>query len=460
MKQADVVKRIILIQLKALCLIFEGFLYAYFWYAAYADGIKLQFWNRGHWLVIAINIAILIVFSQLYGGLKIGYSKPSEVLFSQSFATICANIFAYLQASLLSAGFVKTSPMIKMTVIAVIGIAIWSYASDALYRKMFPPRNLLLIHGERSIDEILEKYKTRKDKYNIVRCIPITEGLEKVYAEIVERYDGMIIWDVPSDLKGKLVKFCYGRGIRVYLMPKISDVIIRGSDQLHLFDSPILLTREYSITVEQVLIKRCIDLFCSIILMILTSPIMILTAIVVKSLDGGPVFYKQTRITKNNKEFQIIKFRSMRIDAEKDGIARLATENDHRITPFGKFIRMVRIDELPQLFNILKGDMSFIGPRPERPEIIKQYIENMPEFGFRTRVKAGLAGYAQVYGKYNTSPYDKLKLDLFYIENYTVWLDIKLMLLTLKILFKTESTEGIDENQKTALREYEKEDNR
>ena len=136
-------------------------------------------------------------------------------------------------------------------------------------------------------------------------------------------------------------------------------------------------------------------------------------------------------------------------------MARLAARNDSRITPVGKFIRAVRIDELPQLFNILAGDMSFIGPRPERPEIIRQYVEDMPEFVYRMKVKAGLAGYAQVYGKYNTTPYDKLKLDLSYIENYSVWLDIKLMLLTLKILVKAESTEGVDSTQVTAMKQEE-----
>ena len=176
--------------------------------------------------------------------------------------------------------------------------------------------------------------------------------------------------------------------------------------------------------------------------------------------DGGPVLYKQIRCTRDAKEFKILKFRSMRVDAEKDGVARLAAKNDSRITPVGKFIRAVRIDELPQLINILKGEMSFIGPRPERPEIIAQYMEEMPEFAFRMKVKAGLAGYAQVYGKYNTTPYDKLKLDLTYIENYTVWLDIRLMLLTLKILFKAESTEGVESTQITAIKSESDEDNK
>ena len=211
-------------------------------------------------------------------------------------------------------------------------------------------------------------------------------------------------------------------------------------------------------TVEQRFLKRVIDIICSLILIVLISPFMLITAILVKCYDGGPVLYKQVRCTRNMQEFKILKFRSMRTDAEKDGVARLASKNDSRITPIGKFIRKVRIDELPQLFNILKGEMSFIGPRPERPEIIKQYQEDMPEFTFRTKVKAGLAGYAQVYGKYNTTPYDKLKLDLFYIENYSIWLDLKLMLLTLKILFQPDSTEGVEENQITAMKEIKKEE--
>jgi lipopolysaccharide/colanic/teichoic acid biosynthesis glycosyltransferase len=236
-------------------------------------------------------------------------------------------------------------------------------------------------------------------------------------------------------------------------MPKITDVLLKGADQMNLFDTPILLIREYNLTMEERFIKRTADIICSLILIVLTSPFMVLTALLVKLYDGGPVLYKQIRVTENNREFTIMKFRSMRVDAEKDGVARLASKGDSRITPIGKFIRKVRLDELPQLFNILVGDMTFIGPRPERPEIIKQYMEMMPEFAFRTKVKAGLAGYAQVYGKYNTTPYDKLKLDLYYIENYSFWLDVQLALLTLKILLTPDSTEGIESSQITAMRE-------
>ena len=278
------------------------------------------------------------------------------------------------------------------------------------------------------------------------------------YRLITETYqsgecNAVVLWDIPTAERNKLLKFCYANSIRVYMMPKITDVIMTGAEELHVFDSPLLLTREYALTMEQAFLKRLIDVVCSLILIILTSPIMLLTAILVKLGDGGPVLYKQVRCTIGQREFLILKFRSMRPDAEKDGQARLAQKKDDRITPVGRVIRSCRIDELPQLFNILKGDMSFIGPRPERPEIIAEYLEVMPEFVYRMKVKAGLAGFAQVYGKYNTTPYDKLKLDLTYIENYSVLLDVKLMLLTLKVLFWPDSTEGVDAEQITALRE-------
>ncbi len=240
-------------------------------------------------------------------------------------------------------------------------------------------------------------------------------------------------------------------------MPKITDVLLQGADQMNLFDTPIMLIREYRMTVEERFFKRFFDIFFSLILIVLSSPFMLLTALAVKLYDRGPVLYKQVRCTRNMKEFTILKFRSMRVDAEKDGVARLASKGDDRITPVGKFIRAVRLDELPQLFNILSGEMSFIGPRPERPEIIKQYMELMPEFEFRTKVKAGLAGYAQVYGKYNTTPYDQLKLDLYYIENYSLWMDMRLALLTLKILLTPDSTEGIDSTQITAMKKADQE---
>ena len=178
--------------------------------------------------------------------------------------------------------------------------------------------------------------------------------------------------------------------------------------------------------------------------MVIALPFMLVIAAAIKLEDGGPVFYKQKRLTLNGREFNILKFRSMIVDAEKYAGAVLAEDNDPRITKIGKLIRATRLDELPQILNILKGDMSIVGPRPERKCFADEFAKEIPEFEYRLKVKGGLTGYAQIYGKYNTSAYDKLRLDLMYIENYSIVLDIKLMLLTLRIMFSKDSTEGID----------------
>ena len=455
MKKLESLKRLLILGLSFLGIVLATLLYAYTWieeyHKRYIYNIKLYFW--GHILMVFVYFVLLFFFNSTYGGMKIGFLKPMDVFFSQVFSYLCVNVITYMQLSLMEVKLVWINGLAWMTVAQIIFSALWTGFCNYVYRKAFPPRDLLLVYGDRSIEDIMRKFASRPDKYKIVKKIHIEEGKEIIKKEIIDSKMAVVLWDIPTIDRNALLKFCYSRSIRVYMMPKITDVLIKGSDQLHLFDTPILLSREYSLKVEQRIAKRIIDIICSLILLIVSAPIQIITAIAIKSYDKGPVLYKQIRCTEGEREFEILKFRSMRQDAEKDGVARLASKNDSRITPIGKFIRAVRIDELPQLFNILKGDMSFIGPRPERPEIIAQYMEEMPEFALRMKVKAGLAGYAQVYGKYNTTPYDKLKLDLSYIENYSLWMDIKLMLLTLKILFKPESTEGVDHTQVTAMKE-------
>ncbi len=415
MSRNETIKRTIILLWSLLGVAILTAMYMWVWtqvyHGQYVFNVKLYF--RGHVLMAAVYVVLLFFFTSTFGGLKIGYLKPMDVFFSQVFAIIIVDVISYTQISLMEVRLVYSPPMVTL-------------GGNKAYRIMFPPRKLLLIYGDHPVDDILRKFEGRKDKYQIAKLMYMGEDQDKLYEEMVSKdYRGVVLWDVPAALRNKYLKYMYARNVRVYMMPKISDVIIKGSDPMHLFDTPIFLTREYSIKVEQIFLKRCIDIIFGLLLAIITSPIMLITAICVWAYDRGPILYKQTRCTIGGKEFKIMKFRSMRVDAEKDGVARLATKNDDRITPIGRFIRAVRIDELPQLFNILKGDMSFIGPRPERPEIIEQYMEDMPEFAFRMKVKAGLAGYAQVYGKYNTTPYDKLKLD---------------------------ATEGVESNQTTAAK--------
>lgn len=456
MKKTETLKRLIILQLSFIGLIFQTAIYAYFWLTAYYPHLKIhrnfRFYFKGHVLILAIYFVLLFFFANTYGALKVGYLKPVDVYISEIFSLLFVNVISYFQISLMANWVVDVTPIASTMALQALFAGIWVFFCNFCYYKAFPPREILIIHGERPIDAIVKKFETRKDKYRIKKCLNISEGMETVKREVTAGYGAVVLWDISAVDRNTLLKYCYSRSVRVYTMPKITDVLIRGADQLHLFDTPIYLTREYSLRVEQRVAKRMVDLICSILLLVIASPFMLITAAVIKCYDGGPVFYRQIRCTRDRKEFYILKFRSMRVDAERDGVARLASKNDSRITPVGRFIRATRIDELPQLFNILKGEMSFIGPRPERPEIIDQYMEEMPEFAFRMKVKAGLAGYAQVYGKYNTTPYDKLKLDLTYIEQYSVWLDLKLMLLTLKILIRPESTEGVEESQTTAMK--------
>ncbi len=447
------VRRIVVLQLPLIGVFVDLLIYSWFWFNSYYGPkirYNLKFYFNGHLMILALYFLLLVFFMHTYGGFKVGYLKTLDVILSQIFSLAAVNVVTYMQLSLMAVHLARVSPILIMTAIQIVFSIVWILFSGWKYRRTFPPKKVLMIHGERPADGIRQKFESRPERFEIVKSIGVDEGLEKVLSEVDSGYEAVALIDLPTQLRNRLIKYCYGRSVRIYTMPKIPDVLLAGSPSLHVFDTPIFMTREYPLTFGQRLLKRLIDIVGSLILLIIASPVMLITALAVHFYDGGPVFYRQTRCTIGEREFAIIKFRSMRTDAEKDGVARLSSVHDDRITPVGRFIRKVRIDELPQLINILKGDMSFIGPRPERPEIIRQYTETMPEFVYRMKVKAGLAGYAQIYGKYNTTPYDKLKLDLSYIQNYSIWLDLKLMMLTLKILFQPESTEGVAEGNITA----------
>ena len=362
MRELGSFKRLIVLGFSLITIAFETLVYSWFWLTDFSIQIRQggsQIWYtfKGHALAIAVYALLLFAFSSMYGGLKVGYLKTTEVVFSQVFSTLIVNVITYGQDSLIYWWLMNPKPFIIMTLIQCVGVFCWSMIAQRFYRFLFAPRKMLLIHGDRPYQDLIRKFESRKDKYEICKCMHVNAGIDAICKEAVERYDAVVLGDIDVASRNTLYKFCYGKGIRVYILPKISDVLLGGAEEMHIFDTPIFLTREYSLTIEQRFIKRSIDVICSSILLVLASPIMLLTAIAIKLYDGGPVIYRQIRCTRDMREFGIMKFRSMRVDAEKDGVARLATKNDSRITPIGKFIRKVRIDELPQLINILKtGD--------------------------------------------------------------------------------------------------------
>lgn len=424
----------------------EAGFFAWMWYNYYAsDNI---FFRRGNWAVIGLYVLILFFFTHTFGGYKVGYLRMMDIALSHVLAILCSGVVGYLEICMVTRDYSSVIPLLMMMGAELLFVLPWTFLVRKLYDCLYPPRQMLLIYGDYSPEDLIDKINTRKDKYNICSTVSCYENLDKL-EEVIGQYEAIMLCDLPAVIRNDIMKYCYRKSIRTYVTPKISDLMLRGAEEIHLFDTPLLLQRNQGLSITQSFFKRLFDIVVSLMGIILASPFMLVIAAAIKLYDGGPVFYKQPRLTKDEKEFMIYKFRSMTVDSEVKG-ARLAAKGDARITPVGNIIRNIHFDELPQLFNILKGDMSLVGPRPERRIIAEQYLDEIPEFYMRLKVKAGLTGYAQVYGKYNTTPYDKVKLDITYITKYSFWLDIKILLLTFKILFQKENTEGVDQTQTTA----------
>lgn len=432
------------------------YLYWVVWTTFYSRSIPDPFWNKGNWLVVALYAIVTYAFMKLYGSRNIGDWRILDIIYSQCLTVIFVNFFNYGLICLLNRWFADAVPMLWLTLFDFICVISWSIVSKYLYRQIYPPRKLVLVYGDHDPDGLIGKMNTRRDKYNICEFICLSDGVEMVQEKIKE-YGAVIICDLPAESRNDLLKFCFAENIRAYVTPKLSDIILLGADNSNVFDSPLLICKNRGIRLESRIIKRFIDLLIIIPVTVIMLPFMLIFALCIKIYDGGSVFYKQKRLTVGGKEFDIYKFRSMKVDSE-NGVAQLAKKHDDRVTPIGKFLRKTHLDELAQVINIIKGDMSIVGPRPERPEIAEEYCHQIPEFNFRLQAKAGLTGYAQVFGKYNTSPYDKLKLDLYYIEHQSTLLDIELILKTLRILVTRDNTEGVADDQKTALRRDEKHD--
>lgn len=273
------------------------------------------------------------------------------------------------------------------------------------------------------------------------------EETDEIIINEIEKSDIVYLIDISSKQRNHLLKVCYERDKYVFITTKLSDILIKTSGITQDGDTPVYYCNRFGISKASSVLKRCFDIVCSSVALIVLAPIFLIVAILIKLEDGGPVIYSQIRCTIRQKEFKIYKFRSLKCDSEKNG-AQLTLDDDDRVTRIGKLIRYTKIDELPQLVNILKGEMSIVGPRPERPEMIRNAIQDVPEFALRMKVKAGLTGYAQVRGYYNTDFLDKLKWDLMYIENYSFLLDIKIIIMTLFVIFQNNIRKGVESNDK------------
>lgn len=429
------------------------------WHFYYSEWSIPAYSTSRTWMLMVLFAAIYCTYGRIYDAFIVSLNRISEMVYSQSLAALISDALLYFVIWLLNRRLPSVAPMLCVFAVQVVLAVGWSYCAHRWYFRVFPPKRTVLIYdSQHDMETLIREYGMDK-KFSIMGTASV-EACISHNMEILNSAETVFLCGAHSHDRNIILKYCVANNINVYMLPRIGDTIMSGAKKIHMFHLPMLRVGRYNPTPEYLLLKRLFDIVTSGLALLVLSPIMIVTAIAIKATDGGPVFYRQRRLTKDGKCFDVLKFRSMRVDAEKDGVARLSTgDKDDRITPVGRIIRKVRIDELPQLLNILQGSMSVVGPRPERPEIAAQYEEELPEFALRLQAKAGLTGYAQVYGQYNTTPYDKLQMDLMYIANPSFWEDIRICFATVKILFLPESTEGVKEGHTTAL-DYESEENR
>ena len=423
------------------------------YYFVWKEGYDLAYFeHKGKYVLMGVYAVLLYAFFQNSDCTMFGQLHRMDLIIGQIISLCLVNFITYFQLCLIGNAMLSPSPILLLTGIEIVVAILLIVVYTSLYHKLYAPHDMLLIYGHKRGVGLKIKMDARRDKYNISKLISVDEGYDAIVEEI-PKYDAVILNDVPAQMRNDILKFCYRYRVRTYVAPKLTDIMIRGAKNITLFDTPLLLVKGTGLTPAQRVAKRAMDIILCSVAMIVAAPVMLVVAAAIKLEDGGPVFFKQKRLTRNGREFEILKFRSMIVDAEKYAGAVLATDDDPRITKVGKVIRATRLDEIPQILNILKGDMSIVGPRPERKILADDICKDIPEFAYRLKVRGGLTGYAQIYGKYNTSAYDKLRLDLMYIENYSLLQDIKLIILTLRIIFSKDSTEGIDkaqENQKLA----------
>lgn len=407
--------------------------------------------------IVMLSFAVLtVVLQDIYHACAVGRAHVSELVMSQVLANLISTAMIYLGVSLYVHKLFNPLPMIVVMALQdMLGMG-WSMIANHFYfKRRRKPDTAVIFDSELMLNKLYETpyFDT---KYNVCKLIKNPSDDIHLLREQIADCEVVFSLGIPATLTNGISKLCLGMGIKGYFMPHLGHIIISGAEYVSTFSVPMLRVQRAGGHSEYRLVKRIFDVFASALGILVASPLMAVTALAIWLEDHGPVFYRQVRLTKNGREFKILKFRSMTVNAEKDGVARLAGENDDRITKVGHFIRACRIDELPQLFNILFGDMSIVGPRPERPEIAKQYEQELPEFALRLQVKAGLTGLAQVYGRYNTEPYNKLQMDLMYINEMSFLKDMQLILATVKILFVKDSTQGVAQGQATALGDEQK----
>ena len=407
--------------------------------------LAATFWGRGNYVFMLMYAFLLVLLMVVYSGYRVRQFRTRELIFSFVLASVLTNAVAYLVMCLIARRMLQLWGVVLVTAgqwIVELGI----YIMSRILLPMLEPDEPVIYIRDESDDVIVEKLNSHRSRFSVGKIITSNHSWRELM-EAIRPYSTVVLGDIPPETRQELIGYCFRTGRNVVVLPDMTDILINSAAPLILEDALAYDLNTQGMDPAFRMGKRCFDILAAALGLVILSPIMLITAAAVKLQDGGPVFYRQVRLTEGGKKFKLTKFRSMIVNAESATGAVLAGKEDARITKVGNFIRAMRIDELPQLWNILKGDMSLVGPRPERPEFYEIICDEYPEFDYRLKVKAGLTGYAQLYGKYNTTFADKARLDMYYIQHANFVLDLQLILYTIKIIFIRESTEGVDDSR-------------
>ena len=433
---------------KLACLLVQTGLFAFFWLRVQQ---QYSFFAVTSLVLYGIYAVILYCLHRVYGSLRIGKERLFNLCTGQLLTLLFCDGFIYLIAALTLHCLPRIPFLALVYVLQVLFSVGWCYCTNKLYYRITPPEAAVILYNTEKELSLMETICGEYHHYDVFRRIcldDLTDEAEDLISDLPETVQAVFLGKTALPLQETVLRRCARKGITVFIRPTFGDILLSTSHRRFMSHTPMLKVTLQAPPMYYSTVKRVMDILISLLLLLLTAPVCLLTALLIRCEDGGPVLYRQQRLTKDGKIFEILKFRSMRTDAEADGVARLAAEGDTRITRVGEILRAARLDELPQLINVLRGDMSLVGPRPERPEIAELYAQKLPEFHTRLSVKAGLTGYAQVHGKYNSTPAEKLQMDLMYISGISFSMDVKLILQTIHTMLKRESTEGIPPNTK------------
>lgn len=414
------------------------------------ENIGLTRLSRTLGITVSTFCIVGLLFVSVYGKFDVGRRKSKPIIASYTLTLLCTDVITYMQLMIMrtnrpdigSFELLCLGLLIIVFLLQLLVVTVFTYAGNWLFFKLHEPETCCLItSSQKRVDEMVFSLQRYKKQYKIASVL---DYRSKELEEQIKLVNTVFVYDIPSERRAEIMRMCYRYRVNVYFNPEIEDIMELNAKSYVVNDLFLLNKNVKSLSMEQRVAKRLLDIVLSVVLGVLSAPLWLGGIIAIKLDDGGPVIFKQKRATIHGKEFEVYKLRTMKLNSENYSVK----EGDDRITKSGKFLRRTRIDELPQLLNVLKGDMSFVGPRPEMLKNVSAYEKELPEFKYRLRMKAGLTGYAQIIGKYNTTPKDKLLMDMMYIEHFSIWRDIQLIFQTAIVLMKSDSTEAFGKQKK------------